>query len=139
MTCHFTSNKFIIALLCLLSFTFSTAFARTVNVRAKTQVGPSVKLRFKVGEKILVTWKNKWFLAEILKKRRGRYYIHYVGWDKMYDEWVKMGRMAKNCSNASIGKDGLDPNVTKKLPKLEGTNVLDNFDNKDSEQDYPGN
>lgn len=53
----------------------------------------SRKTGYSKGEKIIVEWKNKWYKAIVLKKRRNRYYIHYEGWDSKWDEWVTADRM----------------------------------------------
>ncbi len=129
----------IVFLVFALSFSLPTE-ARTINVRAKNQTGPMVRLHFKKGEKILVSWKNNWYLAKILKTKRKRYYIHYVGWDKMYDEWVTMGRMAKNCGNVDFKeKRSRYPKEKPRNRRKKSHDVFDDINEQGSGNvDFPG-
>jgi hypothetical protein len=40
-----------------------------------------------------VEWHGTWWAAEVVKTNGDRYYIHYTGWDKSWDEWVGPDRI----------------------------------------------
>lgn len=48
---------------------------------------------YRAGEVVDVEWKGKWYEGKILEAKEGRYKIHYVGWDKKWDEWVGADRL----------------------------------------------
>lgn len=54
---------------------------------------PAQNTDFKVGDKIEVEWKRSWYKAEILEVKDGQFKIHYDGFDRSWDEWVKRDRM----------------------------------------------
>ncbi|MBN1411813.1 MAG: caspase family protein [Spirochaetales bacterium] len=43
--------------------------------------------------KVMVEWEGKWYPAVILKKENGRFFIHYIGYDSSWDEWVTEERI----------------------------------------------
>ncbi len=46
--------------------------------------GPAAR----VGETCEARWKGKWYQAEILAARDGKYQVTWPGWDQSYDSWV---------------------------------------------------
>jgi hypothetical protein len=40
-----------------------------------------------------VEWKGTWYAAKVMKKEKERWYIHYVGFDNSWDEWVGKDRI----------------------------------------------
>jgi hypothetical protein len=40
-----------------------------------------------------VEWKGSWYPATVIKKEKDRWYIHYVGYEKSWDEWVDKDRI----------------------------------------------
>ena len=42
-----------------------------------------------------VEWQGQWFPAKVLKKEKDkdRWYIHYIGYEKSWDEWVGKERI----------------------------------------------
>ncbi len=40
-----------------------------------------------------VEWAGQWFEAKILKTEKDRWFIHYLGWAKKWDEWVTKERI----------------------------------------------
>jgi len=40
-----------------------------------------------------VEWKGSWYPATVVKKENERWYIHYVGYEKSWDEWVGKDRI----------------------------------------------
>lgn len=49
--------------------------------------------RFKIGSEVSVEWKGQWFKAKIIDAREGEYYVHYMGFERKWDEWVKPNRV----------------------------------------------
>lgn len=46
----------------------------------------------RIGERLEVEEKKKWYRAKILEVKDDTFKIHYVGWDDKYDEWVGEAR-----------------------------------------------
>lgn len=44
-------------------------------------------------KQIEANWKGSWYPAEILKQEGDRYFIHYLGYDSSWDEWVTGDRI----------------------------------------------
>jgi hypothetical protein len=40
-----------------------------------------------------VLWEGSWYPATVIKKEKDRWYIHYVGYEKSWDEWVGKDRI----------------------------------------------
>jgi hypothetical protein len=40
-----------------------------------------------------VEWQGQWYDAKVMKKEKDRWYIHYVGYDNSWDEWVAKDRI----------------------------------------------
>jgi hypothetical protein len=40
-----------------------------------------------------VLWDQSWYPAKVMKKEKDRWYIHYVGYEKSWDEWVEKDRI----------------------------------------------
>jgi hypothetical protein len=55
-------------------------------------------------ERVQVLWGNRWWPAEILEAKAGRYLIHYTGWDASNDEWVPRERLQFEKDKAALEK-----------------------------------
>uniref|UniRef100_A0A6B2E9W3 Mortality factor 4-like protein 1 n=1 Tax=Phlebotomus kandelakii TaxID=1109342 RepID=A0A6B2E9W3_9DIPT len=58
------------------------------------------KLKFAEGEKVLcfhgpLIYEAKALKSQVLKDKQVRYFIHYAGWNKNWDEWVPENRVLK--------------------------------------------
>ncbi|KAI3684667.1 hypothetical protein L6452_33892 [Arctium lappa] len=53
---------------------------------------------FRQGEKVLAYHNHRIYEAKVLEvdSRRKRFYVHYQGWKKKWDEWVGMDRLMKH-------------------------------------------
>ena len=40
-----------------------------------------------------VEWKGAWYDAKVLETEKDRWFIHYVGYEDFWDEWVKQDRI----------------------------------------------
>jgi hypothetical protein len=40
-----------------------------------------------------VEWQGNWYPARVVKKEKNRWYIHYIGYDNCWDEWVGVDRI----------------------------------------------
>lgn len=49
--------------------------------------------QFKIGSEIQVEWKGYWYRAKIIDVREGEFYVHYIGYERSWDEWVKPNRV----------------------------------------------
>jgi RNA polymerase sigma factor (sigma-70 family) len=56
---------------------------------------PMAQAQLDVGMKpdCSVEWKENWYPAKILKKEKDRWLIHYIGYEKSWDEWVGKDRI----------------------------------------------
>ena len=71
----------------------------TLYAQPEQEIKPGpVQRTFSKGESILVEWKGKWWHANITKTKKHKFRVHYQGWPSKWDEWVKVDRMAKDCS-----------------------------------------
>lgn len=52
-------------------------------------------VRYAVGEKVEVEWKEAWYRARILQVKGGSHYITYAGYGKEWDEWVSSKRIRR--------------------------------------------
>lgn len=84
---------------------------------------------FSVGERVLVPHTDKFYEAKVLRaEQRPRedgtmewhYFLHYIGWNKNWDEWVEEAGMQK-CPQTSIKKPSLKERSLKKR-KVEECN-----------------
>jgi hypothetical protein len=48
---------------------------------------------YAVGDKVEVKWKGKWWPAQVIEVKKDQWKIHYDGYDKSWDEWVKTARI----------------------------------------------
>jgi hypothetical protein len=70
----------IIALIILAAFVFIPAFAFAAE-----------RSDYKTGDKVLVNWKGKLYVANVIKEISNEIYrVHYVDWDTSYDENVAL-------------------------------------------------
>lgn len=59
---------------------------------------------FKPGDRVEVKWRGKWFAAEVLEAKKGKWKVHYQGYDAEWDEWVGAARVrAPKTSTVSAG------------------------------------
>jgi mortality factor 4-like protein 1 len=83
---------------------------------------------FWAGEKVLCYHGQLIYEAKLLKTqlkdRTVKYYIHYAGWSKNWDEWVGESRVLKyNEANVQLQKDiqkKMDSSSNKKKPAKSG-------------------
>ncbi len=64
---------------------------KTPEVTTSSTSSSTSAPKFKVGDKIEVydaAYEKKWFGADILKVKDGKYYIHYHGYDSKWDIWA---------------------------------------------------
>ncbi|KAI3513063.1 hypothetical protein L1887_20389 [Cichorium endivia] len=64
-------------------------------------VEPQLKLEstaFRQGEKVLAYHNSLIYEAKVLEvdSRRKHFYVHYLGWNQKWDEWVDMDRLMKH-------------------------------------------
>tara|TARA_Y100000588_G_C14128646_1_gene870530 strand:- start:139 stop:1317 length:1179 start_codon:yes stop_codon:yes gene_type:complete len=50
---------------------------------------------YQIGQQIKVEWNGSWWDAIIQDKNENQYFIHYVGFDTSWDEWVTIDRVKK--------------------------------------------
>ncbi len=50
---------------------------------------------WKKGDTLEVEWKGKWYKANILEVKEGKYKVHYDGFESSWDEFVPLSRMRK--------------------------------------------
>ena len=48
---------------------------------------------WEVGDNCDVNWKGQWYKSSIKKVKDGKYFVHYDGWDKKWDEWATPDRI----------------------------------------------
>lgn len=53
----------------------------------------SISKAYNVNDKVEVEWQGKWYPAKILQIDKNKYFIHYEGYDKKWDEWVGIERI----------------------------------------------
>ncbi len=64
------------------------------NTGGKTDASAgSNNATWKVGDKVMVKWNDKWYPSTILQVGEGKYKIHYDGYESSWDEWVTPARM----------------------------------------------
>lgn len=56
---------------------------------------PKSDTSYYVGQPVKVLWGNKWWNARVLQVKDDKFYIHYDGYGKNWDEWVGHGRIRK--------------------------------------------
>lgn len=71
-------------------------------------MAPTVNYKFKEGEKVLcfhgpLIYEAKCLKQQTTKEKGVKYFIHYAGWNKNWDEWVPEDRVLKY-NNANIQK-----------------------------------
>ncbi|MBE9610473.1 Tudor-knot domain-containing protein [Chitinilyticum piscinae] len=48
---------------------------------------------YRLGDAVLVKWKNKWYNATVIQVNGPHTFIHYDGYDNGWDEWVGSDRI----------------------------------------------
>ncbi|KAL6512863.1 hypothetical protein OROHE_019653 [Orobanche hederae] len=70
------------------------------------------KKLFSEGEKVLAFHGPRIYEAKVqkaeLRKNEWRYFVHYLGWNKNWDEWVGMDRLMKNTDENILKQQALD-------------------------------
>ncbi len=64
-------------------------------VTAKDIRVPKVISAYKIGERVEVEWKKKWYAAHILNVKGGSHYVSYDNYDTDENEWVSSKRIRK--------------------------------------------
>ena len=59
-------------------------------------MGAFVPANYDGLERVEVKWGGTWWAAVILKSRKGRTYIHYLGYGSGWDEWVGAERLRRS-------------------------------------------
>lgn len=59
----------------------------------KNELQPIYFVNYSVGEKIKVSWEDKWYDAEIKKSQNDFYFIKYAGYEDFWNEWVAYDRI----------------------------------------------
>jgi hypothetical protein len=67
-----------------------------------------------VGDRVQVLWGNRWWQAEIVRVKDGKYLIHYAGWDASNDEWVGRERIRTGTEKPAAPKEEVE--LTAPLP-----------------------
>ena len=101
------------------------------------------KLKFADGERVLCYHGPLMYEAKCLKgamkEKMPRYFIHYNGWNKNWDEWVPESRVLKYCeANLQKQKELREQNLKSKKArkKIEkGGDVLDKSHKRDGSSD----
>ena len=57
---------------------------------------PFNETAFSLGQQVKVEWEGSWWDALIREIHGGKYFIHYVGFDSSWDEWVDNSRIKTN-------------------------------------------
>ncbi|XP_018324250.1 mortality factor 4-like protein 1 [Agrilus planipennis] len=78
------------------------------------------KLKFQEGEKVLcfhgpLIYEAKCLKATVTKEKQVKYFIHYAGWNKNWDEWVPESRVLKY-NEANVARQ-------KEVQKAHSTNL----------------
>jgi hypothetical protein len=84
------------------SFILTGKFARQTIL---AEAGMRVDQR--VGARVEVYSEGDWYKARIIDAGRGRYRVHYYGYEDSYDEWVKLSQIRGNRRAASFGKSNV--------------------------------
>ena len=98
----------------------------------------SLPLSINSGEKVLCSHKEHVYEAKILKLKAKThcvmYYIHYLGWNKSWDQWVPDTRLSKiNSENLQVKTELPESSpVTKGKRKKGACHGLDDLSNLDS-------
>jgi hypothetical protein len=84
------------------------------------------------GDKVLISSSSLLYEAKVEKstfetKGGWKYFIHYVGWNKKYDEWVPYQRLKKYDDNAKIHKPGRGSAQKNKKKKTDDDEDYDNM------------
>ncbi|XVE70151.1 hypothetical protein DITRI_Ditri10aG0048800 [Diplodiscus trichospermus] len=77
------------------------------EIRNRYDTGP-----FREGEKVLAYHKQCIYVAKVLqfeKRSNGwHYYVHYLGWNKSWDEWVGVDRLLKYTDENRMKQEALN-------------------------------
>lgn len=70
----------------------------------------------KLPPEVEVEWQGKWWAARVLASDGGRHFVHYVGYDKSWDEWIDKDRLRERQGPAAGEKrvvlwDGIEYEV----------------------------
>lgn len=92
-----------------------SAYAATESFDPRFKLSSTKAARAsRVGERLEVKWKDRWFKAQVVDAKGQAYKIHYAGYDDSWDEWVSADRMRPF-------RPGAFAAGTKVLVKSEGT------------------
>ncbi len=70
----------------------------------------------KLPPEVEVEWQGKWWAARVLASDESRHFVHYVGYDKSWDEWIDKDRLRERQGPAAGEKrvvlwDGIEYEV----------------------------
>ena len=86
----------------LCSLTLTRNFEPNFVWRAATPAPPPLAGPYQRGDVLSAQdLEGKWYRAEILDEKDGRYKVHYNGWDTKWDEWVEPAKL-KRLENKSL-------------------------------------
>nr|CAH7717319.1 unnamed protein product [Callosobruchus chinensis] len=100
----------------------------TKNTNKSNSEEPPPKFKFSDGEKVLcfhgpLIYEAKCLNSTVTKEKQVKYFIHYTGWNKNWDEWVPESRVLKyNEANVARQKEvqkahSSQPSKSKKVTK----------------------
>ncbi|PON46366.1 MRG [Trema orientale] len=73
---------------------------------------PSKSSLFSEGEKVLAYHGPRIYEAKVqkaeLRKKEWKYFVHYLGWNKNWDEWVGVDRLMKHTEENVVKQQALD-------------------------------
>ncbi|KAL4644721.1 hypothetical protein ACB092_02G185000 [Castanea dentata] len=73
---------------------------------------PSKSSLYSEGEKVLAYHGPRLYEAKVqkaeLRKKEWRYFVHYLGWNKNWDEWVGVDRLMKHTEENVLKQQALD-------------------------------
>lgn len=106
------------------------------------------KFKFQEGEKVLcfhgpLIYEAKCLKCTITKEKQVKYFIHYAGWNKNWDEWVPESRVLKyNEANVARQKEvqkahAAQPGKQKKSAKKTSSSKADSVKDSDSRASTP--
>ena len=64
-----------------------------IKIAGETTAAAMPKSNFTVGDPVSVNWKGSWYPARVIATGKGKWKIHYDGYDNSWDEWVTASRM----------------------------------------------
>lgn len=104
-----------------ISYVYAAATDADMDVESKYDaVEPQLPLKstpFRQGEKVLAYHNSRIYEAKVLEvdSPKKRFYVHYLGWNRKWDEWVDMDRLMKHNEENLQKQKALDNEQLTKL------------------------